>query len=604
MTDRVDTGLATLLASQYELERELGRGGMGVVYLAREVKLGRRVAVKVLPPTFAANAELRERFLREARTAAHLSHPNIVPVYSADEIGGYAYFVMAFVEGESLAERLRRVGVLSPGETVRVLREASWALAYAHARGVVHRDVKPENLMLDKGTGRAIVTDFGIARDLTASKLTQDGYVLGTVHYMSPEQVAGDALDGRSDLYALGVIGFECLAGDLPFDAAQASAVIVQHATEPAPRLRSRARDVPEKLAAVIDRCLSKDPADRFPTGEALADALTAALEGDVSDQTDPESQQVVSEEEARAIWHRAAELQAEAATRIRQRYRASDPLDDPTRHVPTSSYRLVEVERAATEAGIGAEFVALAAAERLSADPQATAAASGREERIWEIMLGSRQRSLSRSRLIKGNPRQVLEAIGQVFPEFPWSLTLRDTVGGHPLDGGVMVFDVRRLSAGDGMARGGISMLSYRLTQIDLLQLNVAIRSTATGETEVSVSGDLRPGLRKNWVFDRATASVAGVIGGGIGGALALGPLGLVPALAAGPIVGGAALLGGLSLGAYRLAYRHALRKSGDELDKLLTAIESSLRSQAVFGGVRPLALRRPPDGPRETTP
>src|SRR5215213_2051198 len=217
------------LTGLYFLERELGRGGMGIVYLAREVRLDRPVAIKVLPPALAARPELRERFLREAKTAAQLSHPNIVPIFRVDEVADFVYFAMAFVDGETLGERIRARGALSPREVARLLQEVGWALAYAHARGIVHRDVKPDNILLEQGTGRALVTDFGIAcgplinQGPTGSShfqpLTQEGMVMGTAHYMSPEQAAGEPLDGRSDLYSLGVVAYLALAGRLPFDA-------------------------------------------------------------------------------------------------------------------------------------------------------------------------------------------------------------------------------------------------------------------------------------------------------------------------------------------------------------------------------------------------
>src|SRR5688572_26035069 len=195
-------GLQAALAGQYSLERELGRGGMGVVYLAREVRLERHVAIKLLPPVLAVRPELRERFLREARTAAKLSHPNIVPIFRVDELGGYVFIVMAYIEGDTLTQRIRGRGGLPPNDVARILREVAWALAYAHARGIVHRDVKPDNILLEQGTNRALVTDFGIAHVTQASALTQDGMVMGTAHYMSPEQAAGEPVDGRSDLYS------------------------------------------------------------------------------------------------------------------------------------------------------------------------------------------------------------------------------------------------------------------------------------------------------------------------------------------------------------------------------------------------------------------
>ena len=201
--------LQAALAGEYSLQRELGRGGMGVVYLAREVQLDRDVAIKVLPSQLARDGSARERFLREARMAAGLSHPNIVPIHRVGEAGGFVFFVMSYVEGETLGERLRTRGPLPPAEARRVLREVAWALAYAHGRGLVHRDVKPDNILLEAGTGRALVTDFGIAhggRD--PGPVTDSGKIMGTAHFMSPEQAANGPVDGRSDIYALGLVGY------------------------------------------------------------------------------------------------------------------------------------------------------------------------------------------------------------------------------------------------------------------------------------------------------------------------------------------------------------------------------------------------------------
>src|SRR4249919_2585300 len=190
---------------------------MGVVYLAREVRLDRSVAIKLLPPELAAQERLRDRFLTEARTAARLSHPYIVPIHSVDEINQFVFYVMAYVDGETLAQRVAARGPLAPAEATRILREVAWALAYAHAQGVVHRDVKPANILLERGTERAMVTDFGIARLTHTSSETAVGELLGTPEYMSPEQASGDAVDGRSDLYALGAVGYFALSGQPPF---------------------------------------------------------------------------------------------------------------------------------------------------------------------------------------------------------------------------------------------------------------------------------------------------------------------------------------------------------------------------------------------------
>ena len=260
---------------RYSLERELGRGGMGVVYLAREVRLDRQVAIKLLPPDLSGNPSLRERFMREARTAARLSHPYIVPIHAVEDIGGFVFIVMAYVDGGTLAERVMTRGPLPPADVTRIMREVAWALAYAHAQGVVHRDIKPANILLD-GTGRAMVADFGIARLDAAAGDTGAGMVLGTPEFMSPEQASAEELDGRSDLYALGVVAYYALTGALPFTGS-AHAVLAQHLTQPATPSSSLARGAPRSLTDAIDRCLEKEPAARFATGEALADALEAA---------------------------------------------------------------------------------------------------------------------------------------------------------------------------------------------------------------------------------------------------------------------------------------------------------------------------------------
>jgi len=252
---------------------------MGVVYLAREVALDRPVAIKLLPPALAARPELRERFLREARTAAQLSQPNIVPIHAVDDAAGFVFFVMAYIDGETLGERVRAQGPLPPAEAARVLREIAWALAYAHAQGVIHRDLKPDNIILERATGRAVLTDFGIARRLEATGLTAGGELIGTPEYMSPEQACGGELDGRTDLYSLGIVGFYALAGRLPFEGLTVPALLVQQATVPAPPLAPLAPGAPRALVQAVGRCLAKEPEDRFDDAKGFADALSVALE-------------------------------------------------------------------------------------------------------------------------------------------------------------------------------------------------------------------------------------------------------------------------------------------------------------------------------------
>ncbi|MEO8624484.1 MAG: serine/threonine-protein kinase [bacterium] len=271
--------LQEALAGEYSLDRELGRGGMGVVYLAREVRLARQVAIKVLPPELAERADLREAFLREAQTVARLNHPNIVPIYAAGERNGYVYIVMAFVEGITLGDRIRSRGPLLPGQAARLLREVAWALAYAHSAGFVHRDVSAENIILERGTDRAIVMDFGIASAMQSAAVSEDGRVMGNAHYVSPEQAVGEPVDARSDLYSLGVCGFYALAGRLPFDAATPDEIVTLHLTTPAPPVSRFAHTVPPRLAHVVDRCLAKDPAARYRSAEAFAEAIDLAFE-------------------------------------------------------------------------------------------------------------------------------------------------------------------------------------------------------------------------------------------------------------------------------------------------------------------------------------
>ncbi len=265
------------LAGRYSLERELGRGGMGIVYLAREVRLDRRVAIKLLPPALAAQPAPRERFVGEARTAAQLSHPNIIPIYTVDEVGDFVYFVMAYIEGETLAQRVRHAGSLPSDGAARMLREVAWALAYAHAQGVIHRDVKAENILLEAATGRAVVADFGIARRVQAVGRTGEGELVGTPEYMSPEQASGEPVDGRSDLYSLGVVGYLALTGRLPFTGDSVSAVIMQQLTRPPPPLVTAS--APGSLVAAVERCLVKGPGSRFQKGEDFAEAVGAALD-------------------------------------------------------------------------------------------------------------------------------------------------------------------------------------------------------------------------------------------------------------------------------------------------------------------------------------
>jgi serine/threonine protein kinase len=276
--DELGTHVANSLSANYELESEIGRGGMGIVYSARDRRLKRHVAIKVLPPELAFRADIKSRFLREAETAAQLNHPNIVPIYTVEEKDNLVFFVMALIAGENLGTHLAHTGAMPPVEVRRILREVADALAFAHHRNVIHRDIKPDNILLDSDSGRAMVTDFGIARALTDSgdsRLTATGMAIGTPAFMSPEQSAGDkAVDGRSDLYSLGVVGYQMLCGQLPFVAANTPSMLVKHLSEQPVPVNERWPDLPPDLARAVMICLEKDPENRFPNAAALATAL------------------------------------------------------------------------------------------------------------------------------------------------------------------------------------------------------------------------------------------------------------------------------------------------------------------------------------------
>jgi serine/threonine protein kinase len=277
-TDELGTHVAQVLSANYELESEVGRGGMGIVYCARDKRLKREIAIKVLPPELSFRSDIRQRFLREAETAAQLNHPNIVPIYTVEEKDNLVYFVMSYIKGDNLGQRLQQHGPIAPVEVRRILREVADALSYAHNRNVIHRDIKPDNIIIDAETGRAMVTDFGIARALTDSgdsRLTATGMAIGTPAYMSPEQSAGDsAIDGRSDLYSLGVVGYQMLCGQPPFVANNTPSMLVKHLSERPIPVDQRWPDLPQDLSRAVMMCLEKDPADRFPNAAAFAVAL------------------------------------------------------------------------------------------------------------------------------------------------------------------------------------------------------------------------------------------------------------------------------------------------------------------------------------------
>ena len=266
------------IGSQYALEGEIGRGGMSVVYRAKDLRLNRSVAIKVLPPELAHDPGVRMRFTREAQTAAQLSHAHIVPIFDVGERDGIAWFVMAVLTGGNLGSLLAHEPRLPIEETRRLVREVADALDYAHQRGVIHRDIKPDNILLDHQSGRALVTDFGIAWAMeAASRLTVTGIAVGTPPYMSPEQAVGErALDGRSDVYSLGVVAYQMLTGRVPFTASNSMALLLKHVTEQPRSIVELRPDTPPAMSQAIERALMKSPEDRWPTAGTLRDALSA----------------------------------------------------------------------------------------------------------------------------------------------------------------------------------------------------------------------------------------------------------------------------------------------------------------------------------------
>ncbi len=260
------------LDEEYEILEELGRGGMAIVFRAKEKLLDREVAIKVLPFSLAFDKEFVERFQREARTSAKLEHPNIIPIYRVGKSGRVIYFVMKFLRGKPLSALLAARGALPPNEIRQVLGQMGRALAYAHRSGIVHRDIKPDNIMFDEH-GQALVTDFGIAKAATGGKLTGTGMAIGTPHYMSPEQARAQQLDGRSDIYSLGVVAYQCLTGVVPFDGEDSFSIGYKHIMEELP-IPSLETDDQRDLFEVVKKMMAKLPAERFQTADELVEIL------------------------------------------------------------------------------------------------------------------------------------------------------------------------------------------------------------------------------------------------------------------------------------------------------------------------------------------
>jgi serine/threonine protein kinase len=572
--------LVAALSGTYELLQEIGRGGMGVVYAGRDVRLDRLVAIKVLPELVSSDT-VRERFLREARAAARLSHPSIVPIYSADERGGVTFMVMAYVDGTTLSTRLRNGKALSPADAVPILRDVALALNAAHARGVIHRDIKPENILVDRLTGRAMVTDFGIARladALQAGALTRTGQVLGTVGYMSPEQVTGLEVDGRSDLYSLGVVAFETLSGKLPFDG-PAPVVIVAHATKPAPPLASVAPNVPAALCDVIDRCLRKNPADRYATGDALAAALEEAVGRSVA--VTPTTlarsgeDRILSEKEADRVWQRAAELQAGIGSSNPPRAPTSSMTIVP--RTDSNGFRLEHVRAAAIEAGISAAYVTLALDELLRRGAEAAVEARARTlappaVRAPGPIRPSAIRTLHAKRtLLAGAPMHLVYEV-----EVPGQLS--------PNDFDVIVQTIRAVIGEAGVATALGRSFSWTLGGMqNQRRLHVSVTAVA-GRTHIRAEERL----------GQTAGALFGGIVGGLGGGLGAGSLGVtLGTMHLGPAAIGVS--GFFVVGAYALArtiFTYTARGRATEIEGLVEKLAAQV-ADLVANTPEPRALR-----------
>ncbi|MEP6508384.1 MAG: hypothetical protein ABJC63_09185 [Gemmatimonadales bacterium] len=391
------------------------------------------------------------------------------------------------------------------------------------------------------------------------------------------------------------------MSGVFPFDSDSASAILVAHVTKDAPPLASVAPSVPESLASVIDRSLAKNPNDRYPSGEDFAEALDDALAAAKSEQAARESgaDMMLSEGQAALLWRRAAQLQADAlqrldASRMTPSLASSASAEHEAVGLPVGGYRLRHVQAAAVEAGISEQFVALALAELPSEGSERLSRLDGVnwQERHANAVLGRQERSCAVTQIIAGPPHRVLQALGLVLQQSPWDLTPKDLVGGHPLDGGVLVFDLPA-AGGMGMTYGmNFSWLGLR-HQLEAKQVQVTLRSApgAPSSTEVTMYADLRPGVRRNVNAATWSSAASGVIGGGVGGAIGVGLgtkllLGVTLVTVGLPVLALGAAGALAAFGGYRLSYRSAVNKARDEMNRALEAVAGSLRSQALFGG------------------
>jgi eukaryotic-like serine/threonine-protein kinase len=423
-----------------------------------------------------------------------------------------------------------------------------------------------------------LVTDFGIAFEAHTSRLTGDDQVVGTAMFMSPEQILGREFDGRSDLYSLGVVGYWLLAGQHPFEGAATPAMLVKHATEPAPPLRTRAPEVPAGLAAAVDRCLAKQPDERWPTGEALAEALAAAEDELAGAPARAGGDRLLDEREVSAVLQRAAQLQADAARRVEERSRTG-PAPGPT---TASGLRVTEVQAAAAEAGIAPEFVAMAAAELPAGGALATV--SGSAEGRWAVRLfGADVRQLSASRVFRAPAKAVLDALLQVWQTSPYSLRLLDAVGPHPLDGGTVIFRVPKYNYGMDGTGTGLVGFSYYMNMLSVRQLRLTMQHRGRDVIECTVTAELHEAI----AFGRKVyyPLVGGVTAAtGVGAAMFFL---MLPVFAVLATLGVVATTYGSVHKLNHVGYAYYRRQAQEHLETLLADVDAHLRAKAVFGNL-----------------
>ncbi len=444
--------LESALASRYTIERELGRGGMAVVYLAHDRKLDRPVALKVLRPELAASLG-SERFLREIEIAAKLTHPHILPLHDCGEADGQLYYTMPYVEGESLRDRLTREKQLPLDDALQITREVADALGYAHSLGLVHRDIKPENILFT--AGHAVVSDFGIARAVSAAgaaTLTETGLAIGTPAYMSPEQASGSKdVDARSDLYSLGCALYEMLGGETPYSAPTPQALIAKKLSEPLPRISVVRETVPGPIEAALTKALARTPADRFATAQQFVDALATDVPSELGGKM--------------PVRHWVARLAAAAI-------------------VVVAGVVLLEGTHSEADAGVGDEVIdrlVVAPLENRTADPAAADWGHMAADFVTRAIDRAGFVTVVPASVVRDALREVDPAVGLPTREIARRTAARYAVAGsYTVSAGRLRFDVELIDAASGEMLRALDPVSGPVDSLEAVAAVLGVRVTA----------------------------------------------------------------------------------------------------------------------------